>query len=834
MSLDLSWLWNTLNSVVGSIESFFGSLWEQIQGIANTGQGLFAGLSVLGSTIWNAIVQFANWIYQGLVDAWNLIQQGLNVLGEWFWKGLDWIGSGVSWIGSQLYNFGNWLYNGFWYIINLVANAIEGLWNTLVNWFYGIGSYVWNWVNTVTHTVNTWFTNIMIVFRQKFIQTIFVDFTIYQAWKSAERLVRPSNTKDIGFGLFGLLTSPITGYLVAKIIDIVVPKPSTNIFPVLPEMPKWEYKPPELTITRPSEKIVPPRGRPERFYSPIRYEAIIGSEYKVSWLPAKSKEVELLSEYLVGIFKPIEQETLILSEYSVSLPSKPLVRIIEAIPELKLKGIPIPSKEVELLSEYETSIYIPPLPYHKTHEIEAIKRLSIHQLLPLTSTIGSEYLTNVVLPKEISLSSVISSEYLTQKILPVSISLSSVIGSEYSTELPPTSPSGTEPNDPTWTPTEGWDEICQFDVDECGYSFTTSNYIIEDNMCKMLFFNSPDGNNCDIYKGVKADKIAFAVRFRHEGDTNPDVYRRYAYGISHDDMVYVVIEFRATPEVKLYDKDGNLICTLEANKWYVFVIDYVNQHLTIYDKDKNVIYDGNCPYYSSTLYTNQIMWLGVWGGSSPYSGTYCELYWDIDWIAVKYTPASPSGLDPNDPTWCPSEGWDKVWQFDTEDELNDFANYENRNTYVENSLLKFNPPAGDYGEATNRNLENVATRIAVCLKVSAISGDYVDPFGIHSDDGNRLYTVDLYAFHSSNELMLYDDIGGNSVTFNNPNDYIVIVFDRSTGKATVYDKNKNVLAELQCSYESGYWVEQLIITREYNNYNSWTTDVEVDWVAVKY
>jgi hypothetical protein len=262
MSFDLSWLWNLLDSIADTLNSWFAGIWTQVSNIINTGQGIFGGLVAFGSQIWDALTKFAVYIGDALVNAYNYFKSGLenmaSIFGEWLSGAFNFLSAGVSWIGSQLYNFGNWLYNGVLYVWNWLVNSLTALWDALTSWFAGISTAIGNWWASVTNSINAWWTDLLKGFRSKIVQTITADITISMAWKGAERILSPSKVSDIGYGLFGILTSPVIGRVVGEIVNAVVPMPSTSTYPLIPTIGGFTYTPPSLTIETPTEKTPPP------------------------------------------------------------------------------------------------------------------------------------------------------------------------------------------------------------------------------------------------------------------------------------------------------------------------------------------------------------------------------------------------------------------------------------------------------------------------------------------------------------------------------------------------------------------------------------------------
>ncbi len=300
---DLSWIWNLLNGVVASIQSWFGSLWSTISTITNTGQGIFSGLVAFGSQIWDAICKFAETIGSWISNAFKWIYNGFVYIAQWFSKAffdaVSWVGSGIVWIGSQLYNFANWLYNGLVFIWNWLVNTVTGIWNAIVGWFSGIASAISGWWGSVVSGVNAWFTNLIKGIRQKILQTIIADVSIYFGWKSVERITQARDLKDGAFGVMGLVASPFVGYLFASIANGLIASPSTTPIQLVPEIPAFAYTPPAVSITTPTEKPVPtplPIAPPFYAYTPVYDVSIVfnlPTSYETTWMTGKVLSVDM-------------------------------------------------------------------------------------------------------------------------------------------------------------------------------------------------------------------------------------------------------------------------------------------------------------------------------------------------------------------------------------------------------------------------------------------------------------------------------------------------------------------------------------------------------------
>ena len=305
MYYDMGWLWNTLTSISESINEWFGDIWTQATNISNTGQGIFMGLVAFGSQLWDALVKFAEIFGEWFRKAFKYIRDGLENLGEtlgaWIGDAFKTVGAAISWIANQIYNFGNWLYNSLKFGVNWIMNALTAAWEGIVNFFSGVSNALGSWWGTVTSTVNQWWTDLIKGFRNKIRDTIIADFTIMGAFKGMERFWSAQSVKDVGFSIMGLVVSPIAGYFAGRIIDAVIPIPSTEVYPLIPSIAGFEYTPPSITIPTPSEPTVPsiPPGLPPLYpYTPTyQYDNIISVEYEHTWIAGKDITAGITTTY---------------------------------------------------------------------------------------------------------------------------------------------------------------------------------------------------------------------------------------------------------------------------------------------------------------------------------------------------------------------------------------------------------------------------------------------------------------------------------------------------------------------------------------------------------
>jgi len=306
MAIFLPFIWSQIESVIEYIRDFIEGISPTLGYITNIGQGIYLGFTSAFSQLWNAIMYFSDYIKKAIEGFAKSFYDAYKVVSEWIWSGLNWIGQGLAWIGSTLYGFGNWLYNGIVWIFNQIVTLFENLYNAIQNFFSYITSSIQEYWKNFTDVINNWWTGIFIVLRNKLKQLIQVNLTTIFAWRGAERLLTAKDGRDAIFGLLSMIGSPIVGYTVSEIIDAIVPRPSTSVFPIMPTPPVWTVKPQTITIQRVPEKPVPE-------IPAIPHYAQLSKEY----YPEILAVVELTPQAMLTI----EKEAKIDSEFStISIP----------------------------------------------------------------------------------------------------------------------------------------------------------------------------------------------------------------------------------------------------------------------------------------------------------------------------------------------------------------------------------------------------------------------------------------------------------------------------------------------------------------------------------
>jgi hypothetical protein len=223
-------------------------------------------------------------------------------------------------------------------------------------------------------------------------------------------------------------------------------------------------------------------------------------------------------------------------------------------------------------------------------------------------------------------------------------------------------------------------------------------------------------------------------------------------------------------------------------------------------------------------------------------GAYLQLLVNIlnEWTGVSLV--DPSGLDPYDPLWMPSDGWTYVYRFRTADEVTQVLNYPSDYEVVENGVLKWNLPPDTYGWA-DRDITGQAWRkVAVCLRIrlpfvgqvttsllyfrSAIPPDsYVD------------VDYNLWAQPLSLKIRDLTTTPPREYDFMLPDDWFVIVVENDPSRPAyirIYDRNRNLLFETQLNRATVSDTFERVSFLPQNVPNTLVVDMEVDWIAFKY
>jgi hypothetical protein len=177
-------------------------------------------------------VNFGGWLYQGLVDAFNSIYNGIKWLADQFRRGYEAIATyfynALTFIAQNLYSVGQWLWSGIQGFANMIINGLAYIGKQIYDFFMGIGTTLYNAITSFKTSIDEWFFNIISKFREKIKSSIMFSVTTHIAWKSMENI---PEGKFLG-GFLGLIASPIFGYIMSEVIDSLLPSPSTPISPI--------------------------------------------------------------------------------------------------------------------------------------------------------------------------------------------------------------------------------------------------------------------------------------------------------------------------------------------------------------------------------------------------------------------------------------------------------------------------------------------------------------------------------------------------------------------------------------------------------------------------
>jgi hypothetical protein len=228
LAIDFGWLITAFNNIATNINSFFSGIWSSVTQITNTGQGLFGGL-----------VSFGGWIYQGLVDAYKQIQTGFTLMGDALSLGIQTFAADFytawNYLSQNLFDVGQWLWAGIQGSANMIANAVIYIQNAV--WTFMVDSWNTLYANITSYKtmIDQWFADMVIAFRTKLVASIQFSVTTDIAWKSIQRIPEAKSMKDLAFGFLGAIIAPIPAYLMAHVIDTLVPTPTSTTYKVLPD-----------------------------------------------------------------------------------------------------------------------------------------------------------------------------------------------------------------------------------------------------------------------------------------------------------------------------------------------------------------------------------------------------------------------------------------------------------------------------------------------------------------------------------------------------------------------------------------------------------------------
>ena len=323
--------WNWLTGVGGGLTDTLGEF----------GSWLYGGIKWLADQIYNAWTYFSDWLYSGLQYLSDRFKEGYEAIAQWICGGLQWIGSGLSWIAQQLYAFGQWLWNGIIWTAITVANAIEGfinwIWEGIVNIYNDIVNYLASWVHGINDFLNDWIKSL----RDKFKDFVLVNTTLPGIFKSFDMLTE-GKLKE---GLLGMFISPFAGAIAGELVDVIVPRPSSERIMFFPEflLPTLTFEP--IVIDKPPEPPTPPPTEipTEPIYPPpVGYRPIVEKSniaytlYDIIVQGIRTKDLlsKVATEYEIELSNVFTQEITskaVTDYYLWTTPSKEVEKVNKAI-----------------------------------------------------------------------------------------------------------------------------------------------------------------------------------------------------------------------------------------------------------------------------------------------------------------------------------------------------------------------------------------------------------------------------------------------------------------------------------------------------------------------
>ena len=236
-------------------------------------------------------------------------------------------------------------------------------------------------------------------------------------------------------------------------------------------------------------------------------------------------------------------------------------------------------------------------------------------------------------------------------------------------------------------------------------------------------------------------------------------------------------------------------------------------------------------------------WIHVFKeGYIPYS-RLVEVHGDVS-LTITLSPTeitfqdalnklSPSGLDPNDPAWKPTDGWTCIYDLHRIEDARAFAFWDRAQIQPEKHELCIGNVVESEGaikipdlEGICRNIKTVyATKLAIAVKVLSIwAGAYGWAPYVEINDGANRYVGALGIYEDA--MCLWN--GDTEVCTQHIFDWIVYVLDLTAGKHHIFDKNKNIILSQDV---------QPVATTTLTDYSieisSESCELLVDWIAIK-
>ena len=194
---------------------------------------------------------------------------------------------------------------------------------------------------------------------------------------------------------------------------------------------------------------------------------------------------------------------------------------------------------------------------------------------------------------------------------------------------------------------------------------------------------------------------------------------------------------------------------------------------------------------------------------------------------------SPSGLDPNDEAWRPTDGWTYIFDLHRIEDAIALAfvdkemSGEAEHGYGADLIEEYEGSILIHdGGILARDLSTIyLTRLAVAMKLKTIQSDGSVVIPVYSDNGSY-HNYGLFYYYPD-RIELVDAPTGQTVSAPLTYDWIVYVFDFTEAKHYVLDKDKNIIISQGLSegptVKKSYYFEFLPFSAE----------LLIDWIALK-
>lgn len=290
----------------------------------------------------------------------------------------------------------------------------------------------------------------------------------------------------------------------------------------------------------------------------------------------------------------------------------------------------------------------------------------------------------------------------------------------------------------------------------------------------------------------------------------------------------------------LYDNTSNSsVTTPYSNQWLKLIVTYKDSE----GGEAKLVDD-----YGNTLASIQLS-PGTGNGTfqhfvfqSLYLSTFKSIL-DINYITMEYDNKppmfDPSGLDPNDPTWAPPDGWTEIYNFDAWlDSYTAFNNYHLGGNG--NGLIVFGSDKNDYSSAVTDRYGKFYRKIALAIKFIRVNFTTTDTYisELYSDKANTNGVwFNLYTVANERKIKLVDNNNPDQpMIIPIPDDWFVFVVEvlDSGGVVKIYDKNKTLIGQYNIAPDIwiyDYFYFKIDSRNQYQTSDVWS--FVIDWIALK-